>query len=366
MSNEPDWLSFYEASQQAYTGAYLALAKENARREPKAHATLADELSNLLSVADLLDAQTQSLELMQLTSALWEESEFLPDRGPGKHNLALLEAGLQAARVSGDQRAICLRLISVGETYRAFGQIENAIPCFEEALSWARLCNDTSVQRTAIYSLGLAWIDRDVSRASEYFQEAQNIPDSSFRPQLEIDLLSGLAAALIQQQNNEMAGTYIEKAYYLALNTQDKRRQADLCYQRGYLFTALTDYSHARESFATAANLYTDFDHAFGQARSLQAMGTLDVQLGQVNEGINELEQVLKLLEEAGDESMMPMSLIALGQTYLALGKKEKALQNLERAQSLVEKYKANPRIAMLQAPLQQLFDYAQTLPSDL
>jgi tetratricopeptide (TPR) repeat protein len=365
MSNEPDWQSFYEESQQAYTGVYLTLAKENAKRDPRAHEALADEFSNLLSVAALLETQTQWPELMQLTAALWEESEFLPDRGPGRQNLPLLEAGLQAARSTGDQRSICLRLISLGETYRAFGEIENAIRCFEEALSWARLCNDTSVQRTALYSLGLAWIDRDVSRASEYFQEAQKIPDSSFRPQLEIDLLSGLAAALIQQQNYEMAGGYIEKAYRLALQTQDTRRQADLCYQQGYLFTALTEYSKARESFNTAANLYTDINHSFGQARALQAMGTLDVQLGQVTEGLNELERVLKLLDEAGDESILPMTLIAIGQTYAALGKKENALQNLERAQPLIEKYNANPRIAMLQAPLQQLLDYAQKLPSD-
>jgi tetratricopeptide (TPR) repeat protein len=364
MSNEPDWLSFYEESQQAYTGVYLTLAKENARRDTLAHETLANELSNLLSVADLLETQTQWPELLQLTAALWEESEFLPDRGPGKQNLPLLEAGLQAARSTGDQRSIGLRLISLGETYRAFGEIENAIPCFDEALSLARQCNDTSMQRTALYSLGLASLDRDVAKASEYFQEALNIPGSSVRPQLEIDLLSGLAAALIQQQNNEMASAYIEKAYRLALETQDTRRQADLCYQQGYLFTAQADYTKARERFQTAANLYTAIDHAFGQARALQATGTLNVQLGQAIEGLNELERALKLIEEAGDESMLPMTLIALGQTYAALGQKENALQHLERVQPLIEKYKENPRIAMLQAPLQQLLDYAQKLPS--
>jgi tetratricopeptide (TPR) repeat protein len=365
MSDEPDWTAIYEESQKAHADAYLALAKENAKREAAAHEMLASELPNLLDVAGWLETQTQWAEITQLTAALWEESEFLPDRGPGQQNLPLLEAGLEAARNTGDQKAVCLRLISLGETYRALGQIEKAIASFEEALSYARQADDADAQRLALYSLGLAWVDREVPKALEYFQEAQNLPGSPARPQLEIDLLSGLAAALTQQQNYELAGTNIERAYQLALDTRDIRRQADLCYQRGYLFTALTEYAKARENFELAVNLYTTFDHAFGQGRALQAMGTLDVQLGNVAEGINELELALKILEDAGDEAMMPMTLIALGQTYAVLNKKDNALQNLERAQSLIEKYKANPRIAVLQAPLQQLLDYVRGMPSD-
>ena len=364
MSDEPDWMAIYEESQKAHADVYLTLAKENAKRDATAHEMLASELPNLLDVAGWLETQTQWSEITQLTSALWEESEFLPDRGPGRQNLPLLEAGLEAARNMGDQKAVCLRLISLGETHRALGQIESAIASFEEALSYARQEGDVMAQRLAIYSLGLAWVDREVPKALEYFQEAQSLPSSPARPQLEIDLLSGLAAALTQQQNNELAGTYIEQAYQLALEARDVRRQADLCYQRGYLFTALTDYVKARESFEQAANLYATFDHAFGKGRALQAIGTLDVQLGNVAEGINELERALQILEEAGDEIMLPMTLIALGQTYAMLNKKETALQNLERAQSLVEKYKATPQIAVLETPLGQLLDYVRAMPS--
>jgi tetratricopeptide (TPR) repeat protein len=365
MSDELDWIAIYEESQKAHADVYLALAKENAKREAIAHELLASELPNLIDVADWLQTQTQWSEITQLTSVLWDESEFLPDRGPGRQNLPLLEAGLEAARNMADQKAICVRLLSLGETHRALGEIESAITSFEEALHYARQRGDVTDQRLALYSLGLAWVDREVPKSFEYFQEAQNLPSSPARPQLEIDLLSGLAAALIQQQNTELAGTYIEQAYQLALNVQDVRRQADLCYQRGYLLTALTDYAKARENFEMAINLYAGFDHAFGQGRALQALGTLDVQLGRAAEGISELERALQILEDAGDEIMLPMTLIAIGQTHAMLNKKENALQNLERAQSLVEKYKANPRIAVLEAPLGQLLDYVRAMPSN-
>lgn len=365
MSDEPEnWITFYEEKKGVYAEAYLALATANAKRGATEHEWLDAELNNFFDAADWLQTQTQWAEISQLASALWEDSEFLPDRGPSEKNLPFLEAGLEAARNVGDQKATCLRLISLGETQRALGQIETAIASFEEALNYARGDDDVDAQRLALYSLGLAWIDRDVPKSREIFEEAHNLPASPTRPQLQIDLLSGLAAALTQQQEIEPARTCIEQAYQLALDTRDVRRQADLSYQRGYLFTALAEYGNARENFELAAKSYEALDHAFGQGRSQQAIGNLDVQLGKVAEGINELEKALEILEDAGDEIMLPMTLIGLGQAHAMLNQKEKALQNLERAQILVERNKGNPKIAMLEAPLQQLLEYVKALPS--
>ena len=138
MGVEPDWSAIFEESQQSHADLYLELAKQNAKRNSDAHQTLADELPNLLTAADWLQTQAQWSEITQLTSVLWDESSFLPDRGPGKENLPLLEAGLQAARSEGDNKAICARLISLGETHRSFHHIDEAIDCYEEALSLSK------------------------------------------------------------------------------------------------------------------------------------------------------------------------------------------------------------------------------------
>jgi hypothetical protein len=87
--------------------------------------------------------------------------------------------------------------------------------------------------------------------------------------------------------------------------------------------------------------------------------------MGKLAEGIQELEQALHIMDDIGDEVMLPMTLISLGQTYAASNNKERALHTLERARIVLEKYQSDPRIGGLQGPLQQLLDYVRGLPSD-
>jgi tetratricopeptide (TPR) repeat protein len=377
----PDWRLSFQECQQRLASAILTLAQENARREHQAHEALRPELGNLRLAASLLEQSARWPELVRLTSALWDESGFLPDRGPSQENLPLLEAGLRAARETGVEQEIGRRLISLGETRRALGQIEPAIACFEEALALARQPADPAAQRLALYSLGLAWLERDVSKSLPYLQAAQTLPEGATRPDLEIDLLSALAVALLQpetagQVENAagLARGYLEKAFALAQASLDERRLADLQYQRGYLAMATGDYAGARTAFAEALVHFKQLEHAFGQGRALQALGTLEFQLGyqlaqqgdaagmtRIAAGLAELEQALQLIEDANDEAMLPMTLFSLGQTYLTLGKLPEALRALERARELVEKFKAIPPIAALQAPLSQMLAYVRS-----
>ncbi len=357
MGNEPNWSAFYDARELDHASLCVGLAQENARRDAQAHARLSEELRNFRVAANRLYKKAQWSELLSLTTSLWEESSFLPDRGPEQQNVSLLKEGLEAARALNDDSTICARLISLGEALRGLGQIEPAIAHFDEALTLARQQNDLSATRTTLCQLGMAWIDRDVSNALIYLKEAETLSDTVISPELEIDLLSGLAVAQTQQGEVEAAADYLERGIRLAQTQHDERRRADLIYQRAYLRTALSDFANARADFEEAANVFQALGHTFGYGRALQAMGGIDVQMGQTEQGETELKQAFHILEQAGDEANMPSLLASLGQAYILLNKLEQARTYLERALDVLEKYKEIPTMAALEAPLRQMYD---------
>jgi tetratricopeptide (TPR) repeat protein len=360
MSDEPNWLEFYQDRERTYADVYLAFAQDHAQRTPAAHGQLQAELSNLLNAADWLREQADWRGLIRLTAAMWEDSSFLPDRGPAPQVLSMLEGGLEAARVLDDAVATGARLDALGETLRGLGKVEQAIDLHDEALTLARQVGDLATVRTALCRLGLAWIDRDVSKALPILIEAEGMSEVTTDPAMEIDLLSALATAYTQQGQTDLAAGYLEQALGLAQREQDLRRWADLLQQRGYLRSVVGDLQNARTDFQEAAALFERLAHALGHGRALQAMGVITVQLGQVEQGLDELERAIQIHRQAGDNTMMPLTLVALGQTYVALGQLERARSHLESALEMIVGLKTLPRVAALEAPVCQLLESIQ------
>ena len=86
------------------------------------------------------------------------------------------------------------------------------------------------------------------------------------------------------------------------------------------------------------------------------------VQLGQVEQGLRELNRALQIHQQAGDSSMLPLTMTALGQTYMALGQIESARSSLEQALERIVQLKALPRIAALEAPVRQMIENLKTM----
>ena len=177
MSDEPNWVEFYQDRRRSHAGAYLAFAQAHAQRDPVAHGQLDAEFLNFVAVAAWMREQANWPGLVSLAAALEEESSYLPDRGPTPQALPLLEDGLEAARALGDVPTMCARLNTLGETLTALGQIEQALTLYEEALARARQAGDLAAVYAALCHLGLAWIDRDISQALIYLSEAEEMPD---------------------------------------------------------------------------------------------------------------------------------------------------------------------------------------------
>ncbi len=59
---------------------------------------------------------------------------------------------------------------------------------------------------------------------------------------------------------------------------------------------------------------------------------------------------------------MLPLTLTALGQTYMTLGQVESARSFLAQALDMIVELRALPRIAALEAPVRQMIENLNTL----
>ncbi|MBN1872823.1 MAG: tetratricopeptide repeat-containing protein [Anaerolineae bacterium] len=395
MSEEPEWLSFYQDRGRRHATLALAFAVQHGQNTPEAHQQLAQELPNMVRALEWMQTHTHWHNIAHLFSALWEESRFLQDRGPapaylieGKGHLLpaadllpLLEMGVLAARELKDNHKLCMCLNALGSTLRAMGKVDEALALHNEALTIAQQFEDASPARQTLSLLGMVWIDKDVNQALPHLQKALNTPVSHTNVELDIDLFGALATAhaqlgqmaLLNQLSEpgkaafEKAATYLEKALGLATKSQDKRRQAELYHQRGYLRSVTNDLENARADFQQAADLSKEVGHQWGYGRALQALGVLRIQIGQVAQntnkvalGITDLEKALTLLEQTGDGEIIASTLAALGQGYALLGQLDMAKAHLEHALEVIKAFSDLPKIAALEQAILPLLAYVK------
>jgi tetratricopeptide (TPR) repeat protein len=343
---------------------FFDFVQKHTQRDPTTQQALEREFPHLLDTADWLREQEQWPDLLVFIDALWEKSGFLQDRGSSLDAVPLLEASLEAAQVLDEIPTICTRLNDLGETWRTLGQIDQAIALHEKSLNLARQQRDTTATRAALCYLGMAWIDKDISNVLPYLNQALEIADLSPSSPLDIDVFSALATVYAQlaqveqaPAHFEQASDYLEQAIHLAQTLQDSRRLANLYHQRGYLRAVLGAYPDAQADFGEAQSLSETLHHAFGQARAAQALGVLDLQTGQVEQGVSDLKNAIRLFEQTGDSAMIPATSVALAQGYMALGQMDMARERLEYALETIVAYRAFPTVAALEAPVRQLLD---------
>src|SRR5262245_29511526 len=101
MGGNTSWLRFFEDRERLYANYYLDFAHQHARRDAVAYEQLEVESGNLFRTAAWLAEQNEAGSILNLATALWEQSDFIYSRGFLQRGLPLLQQAYQAARQLG-------------------------------------------------------------------------------------------------------------------------------------------------------------------------------------------------------------------------------------------------------------------------
>ena len=83
--------------------------------------------------------------------------------------------------------------------------------------------------------------------------------------------------------------------------------------------------------------------------------------MGQVEQGVAELERALRIHRQVGDEGMTPFTLAALGEGYLHLGQFETAQGYLEQALEMITAFGSISKAEALEGAVRQLLEYVHS-----
>ena len=102
-----------------------------------------------------------------------------------------------------------------------------------------------------------------------------------------------------------------------------------------HLYIRISAYDQALSSALTAHNIYKDIQLESGAARSLNAIGLANLQLGTFAEALDNLLNALEMAEELDDVRLQLRGLNNLGKLYLKMEEYPKALKYLQKGASL-------------------------------
>jgi len=265
--------------------------------------------------------------------------------------IVLLRDGLRRSRRDGFARGIVSALICLGNAYVNKGMYHAALPFLREGLSLAAVSEQAVHQLPVLYN-NIANICRftgHYEQALAYYYRA--ILMSRYYPgSISLSQLYGNLASLLQLTGQQERGFYyLRLAEKGALAEGDSRMLGGILINEGVYFAHKKEWATSRLYFLRARDIGTRAGSYSLRYNALNNLGALYLLQQQPQQALPCL-----LEAEAFGDSVNTYYRngvrIALGETYLALGKYDRAATALHRAKAVAEK-------ARLAGDLQEIYD---------
>ncbi|AEW93920.1 MULTISPECIES: cyclophane-containing RiPP biosynthesis TPR protein HaaT [Streptomycetaceae] len=298
---------------------------------------------------------------------------FLRQSGPWDQAVGLHRAAAEAARRTGDRRALAGALAELGVVrrcmaaypeavealheaevlYEAVGDRkgradalnqagivrymtadnEAAVRAQSEALSIYRELGDRLGQANALADLGM--VRRQMSRFDEAV-EAQSEALSIYRELHdrygEANSLRDLGIVHCLMGEYDRAARRHREAFDIYQELDDRHHQAYALNELGLVRRLVGDVAGSHDAHTQALEIYTDLGDRFGRANSVRHLGALHRVSGRAPEAIRLLEQALETYRELGARGGIAATLSELGSARGATGEREAAVEAFARS----------------------------------
>ena len=336
MSDEPNWLEFFEDRERLWAEYYLEFAEENARRDPKAHEQIELESGNLSLIIAWLAEHDEFEGILRLAEALWQKSDFMRIRGFIQRGLPLLEEARRSAQQLGDLRAEFTWLDALTIARGFNGDSTLTLPLHEQLLALAQKINEPEFEAKAQLEMGslqmeMGNLDDALIWLNQALQNYRQIQDYKG----EVNTLINLGNLLSLQGNVEDAVAHLQHGLCLAEAEQDKQGELNLRFALGYVGTATQDWSMAVKHFEPVIKMAQDIGDRFLEIRGLHNLGEAWLELGDIQKAISLLEAALDIQEISDDILTKAFTHLYLAKAHNILASPDVSLAHLEHVYPL-------------------------------
>ncbi|MET8248300.1 cyclophane-containing RiPP biosynthesis TPR protein HaaT [Streptomyces sp. NPDC005202] len=337
---------------------------------PAALSWLEDERPNILACIRRANALALYDLVIRLAAAM---APFLRQAGPWDQAVGLHRTAAEAARHTGDQRALAGALTELGVVRRFMAAYPEATEALNEAVTQYDAVGDRRGEADALNQLGIVWYltaDNDASaraqtealalyrevdhrlgqanaladlgmvrRQTSDFDaavEAQSEALSLYRElgdrYGEANSLRDLGVVHSLTGEYEQAAQRHREALGIYEELDDRVHQAYALNELGVVLRLTGDLDGAREAHTQALEYFTELGEQFGRANCVRHLGVLDRLTGDATTAIRELEEALEAYRDLGIRGGEAASLGELGATRAAIGDRDGAAGAFEQS----------------------------------
>jgi signal transduction histidine kinase len=280
--------------------------------------TVPDSLVNKLNLS--LNDSVKAITLLQM-------GESIEIADPRK-SMDFYRQALLLGKQLKNNHCIFLSFIDIGNCNIELNKMDSAVIAFEEAISVARLLNDTVRVARAMANLGNVYLHKnDRVKAMEHYQLAAQIWETSEDQKYLPILYSNINALLEEQKEHTKALEYANKAIALAQKLGDRLSLVDGMVNLAVTYKHLEQYEKAYELLEKALPLAKKNEDLYQIATIYNNIGDYYFVKKNFSAALEKYLELYSSAKQMGNNYYLSTASLVLAKVYHKLNKQDKALQ---------------------------------------
>ncbi|MFE2234168.1 cyclophane-containing RiPP biosynthesis TPR protein HaaT [Streptomyces sp. NPDC059442] len=352
-----------------------AASVETPRMESRAAALgwLENERANVLACIRRASGLALHELVIRMAAAM---APFLRQAGPWDQAVGLHRTAADAARHTGDRKALAGALAELGIVRRFMAAYPEAVEALTEAVEEYEAAGDRRGKADALNQAGIVWLmtaDNDASARAQtealalYREVGNRLGQANALADLGmVRRQTGRFDAAVEAQSealsiyrelhdrygeanslrdlgvvHRLTGEYEQathrhrEAYDIYVELDDRTHQAYALNELGVVRRLTGDVVGAREAHDQALERFTELGERFGRANSIRNLGALERVSGSATEAVRILEEALSAFRDLGSRGGEAAALSELGAARWMLGEWDEAIEAFRRSLDL-------------------------------
>ena len=220
----------------------------------------------------------------------------------------------------------------IGEIHVLFGENKDALEHYRQALKLSREVKNIPLQIESLNRLcSISAFQGDASHAFAYCNKALRLSRETTDRRGEAQALNNIGEAQSFTDMKQALASF-QQALALLKAHEDRKLQAHLLTNIGYIYTDWSDVHEAASYYNQALAIWSVTGDLSGEARTTNALGVLHSKLGEKQKALTEHTRARELFRTIGNRPGELTAITGLGYVYDSMGQKRRALEQYTEA----------------------------------